>query len=692
MTFSHMFRNSYQGGAVFEVFSGQGKDPAARWRLCGGPAAVHKEYNKEVKGFVYCLDGSSHTVKMQIPQDGKMSLGLFQRFLVLQVNVPIDRDFSIELVITDSDHQKRRLHISTVHRQLSASVWHARIPFIGLKRNIWSTLCIDLLSMARELFKGFLTLDGITLFATCKVRRIFTMKEEPPAMSTDDMFLSGASLMDIIPHHLLYPASVNQITQVLNSETLQKAVKKSGPVNSDSEAPSGEDSGAHRKTKSRIMKEGCVFQSSQQTSGQEPPTWAGTSLRPASDSNTPDREISGVTTRPTESELSWILPDSSDPQVWNNKGSYEGFEPQLTLKEEDFIFSPRWGQDRGEREKMSTASDPVQSKRQCHPEDDFICSDEEENSTFQDQGNTMSFSVTLRTPNEDQHVSFEGRQESPHFSQTSPPGLNLLNTLLPSERCGGAGPAGMVPLRRLSPNRRDRHLEEMNQVVNEHTCASSCDPLLQEVKVDGFIQHQAAVSFKTSLTSPPFSVQQQRKGKNLHLEQEDGSAKKTVDSCHTPSQLSVCLNIHEDEDNDEEELQMLAILKSEQERDEGKDVDLSASKIRQCNVSVNLSSVRTSTRTSISTPMNQGRHYQREMNPLLQSNPREWMDVLSPPIMPPSLQRRSSNTWNNLKSLVRGEDVLVKEEKTEEEYLSLLYDPCLNCYFDPETGKYYELA
>lgn len=95
-----------------------------------------------------------------------------------------------------------------------------------------------------------------------------------------------------------------------------------------------------------------------------------------SDSNTPDREISGVTTRPTESELSWILPDSSDPQVWNNKGSYEGFEPQLTLKEEDLIFSPRWGQDRGEREKMSTASDPVQSKRQCHPEDDFICSDE----------------------------------------------------------------------------------------------------------------------------------------------------------------------------------------------------------------------------------------------------------------------------------------------------------------------------
>ena len=27
----------------------------------------------------------------------------------------------------------------------------------------------------------------------------------------------------------------------------------------------------------------------------------------------------------------------------------------------------------------------------------------------------------------------------------------------------------------------------------------------------------------------------------------------------------------------------------------------------------------------------------------------------------------------------------------EEEMLDLLYDPCLNCYFDPKTGKYYEL-
>lgn len=37
-----------------------------------------------------------------------------------------------------------------------------------------------------------------------------------------------------------------------------------------------------------------------------------------------------------------------------------------------------------------------------------------------------------------------------------------------------------------------------------------------------------------------------------------------------------------------------------------------------------------------------------------------------------------------------GEDDLNTEE--DEEVLTLLYDPCLNCYFDPNSGKYYELA
>lgn len=41
---------------------------------------------------------------------------------------------------TDLEHLKRRLHLSTVHKELSATLLHAKIPFVGLKRSIVSIL------------------------------------------------------------------------------------------------------------------------------------------------------------------------------------------------------------------------------------------------------------------------------------------------------------------------------------------------------------------------------------------------------------------------------------------------------------------------------------------------------------------------------------------------------------------------
>ncbi|XP_055077719.1 uncharacterized protein C3orf67 homolog [Periophthalmus magnuspinnatus] len=227
-----MFKNNYQGGAVVEIFCAQGKDPVAKWKLSGG--AIHKEYNKEIKGFVYCLEGSSQTVKMQMPKNGKMPLGLLQRFLVFQVNVPPGRDFSIELMVTATDHLKRRLYFSPVHKELSTTLWHAKIPLIGLNYHIWSTLCIDLVSFTSKLFKdvAFATLDRITVFANCSIRRIFTMKAEPEA--GDEMFLSGGGLMEWIPRSCHFPQDIKHIAQVLNIENMKKTDVRTGPVASNS--------------------------------------------------------------------------------------------------------------------------------------------------------------------------------------------------------------------------------------------------------------------------------------------------------------------------------------------------------------------------------------------------------------------------------------------------------------------------
>ncbi|KAK0147084.1 hypothetical protein N1851_004519 [Merluccius polli] len=230
-----MFKNNYQGGSVVEVFSAQGKDPVAKWRLQGAPAAIHRVFDKEVKGFVYCVEGGSQTVKMQLPEDGKTTLGLLQPFLVLQVNVPACRDFSIELIITDSTHLKKRLYFSTVHKEFSATPLHARIPFVSLKQNIWCNLCIDLVSFTGELFKmaAFQTLDGIAVCANCKLRRIFTMKKEPTDTSDGDNLFSESGLRDVVPRSCQFPQDVRHVTQMFSMEAARQAAATT-LMNSDS--------------------------------------------------------------------------------------------------------------------------------------------------------------------------------------------------------------------------------------------------------------------------------------------------------------------------------------------------------------------------------------------------------------------------------------------------------------------------
>uniref|UniRef100_A0A3B4YVV4 CFAP20 domain containing n=1 Tax=Seriola lalandi dorsalis TaxID=1841481 RepID=A0A3B4YVV4_SERLL len=370
---------------------------------------------------------------------------------------------------------------------------------------------------------------------------------------------------------------------------------------------------------------------------------------------------------------------SSDLQVWSSWESNEGSEPQLTLQEEVFIFSsqphsPKRGQGQGDQEKMEMGDDQVQSKSrrryEAQPEDDFIGSEIDEDksyATFQQQRTSIeSNPATPRNPDPTLNV----HPQSHKMNQTSLKELSPATTNTQSPSIGRAEVAGMVPTRCLSPSARLSRLE--------HKCGPCGSEVMKQV-LDGnsSVTLSRRLLKKVKLADSP-----------QHKEEEDEKLE-PVDSSHYDSHLLGSLRMHGDDD---EELRMLASLKREQEEDECRASGLSASQIHQCNVSISMSSDDASTWTHISMPANQGHHYQNEINPLLHSNPREWMDVLSPPIMPPSQRRRSGNTWNNREYQVEGEDEPVNEEGNKDEYLNLLYDPCLNCYFDPKTGKYYELA
>lgn len=102
-------------------------------------------------------------------------------------------------------------------------------------------------------------------------------------------------------------------------------------------------------------------------------------------------------------------------------------------------------------------------------------------------------------------------------------------------------------------------------------------------------------------------------------------------------------------------------------------------------------------------------NYQDEMktrlstDTLTSSNPRDWSGVFSPPIVFPNEMKTSTEdlsissgasprkefTDTSPKEISSDE---MKEQLDDEEVLDLLYDPCLNCYYDPGTCKYYELV
>ncbi|XP_054877272.1 uncharacterized protein C3orf67 homolog isoform X2 [Poeciliopsis prolifica] len=667
--------------------------------------------------------------------------------------------------------------LSLLHKEMSATLLHAKIPFTELKRNTWSTLCIDLESFARGLFKGFSSLDGITLFATCKVRRIFTMKTDPKVIS--DTFLNGACLMEMIPSSFWYPSDVNQITHLLNYENLQKAEVKTDPLSSASVpdqsstaistsylrtkpqgvlqtaagsrassaspntgrtsianldrmersvSPScrlnqkestesqhitmfGEHFSQGQQSLTMVKGESCKLQphppkqrvfgkqgskklrilsagrervssdaefggksrdNSPFTSSQQLQTQEQKSPDVMMDERSCSPASASMETTPTPAEFQLRSGLSFDPEVWNSQESNEGSEPQLTLQKEVFTFSsqphsPKRGQSQGDQEKMDLGDGQVQrtggGRRQAQPEDDFIGSESDEDVSYiKFQNQSVSYPSTLRSTDTSQHVQLENplASESLHTNPASPR-QDLTNTCMQYLCSGRAEPARMVPARCHSPSRSRHKSAKADQVLGENISVSLCKSLLQEVRFNDSKQHK----------------------------EEENEMLRTVESSNYVSQLHASTRMCEDDD---EELQMLASLKRQQDEDECRAPVLSASQVHQCDVSISLSSDDASTWTHISQAVNQGHHYQKEMNPLLQSNPREWMDVLSPPIMPPSQQRRSGNTENNWESLLRGEGSMVKEEENGDEYLKLLYDPCLNCYFDPESGKYYELA
>ncbi|XP_007192423.2 protein CFAP20DC isoform X9 [Balaenoptera acutorostrata] len=678
-----MFKNEYQGGAFVEIFSAQGKNPGAKWKILGSPSVIWKEFDKEVKSFVFVLEGSSQTNKIQLPKENKQILGLIQRFLVLQIYIPLGQDFSTELLITDLRNIKRRLYLSTVHKELSSTPLHAKIPLFMIKRKIWCNLCIDLVAFTSEIFKGafFQSLDGIIVSANCKLRKIFTLKCKPQDTADKD-----DEPTDIIPRSCQLTTDVPQVTQLLNMTKLcQTEIKFGGHPLSSAESDQfiNRGTGSMRSGKNQDV---CHIAFGSKVLGPPPLSGRRNNMRMFSETvrsvgskNNQSCQQSTVEKCVNRAEMSTLLLSESEAQ--GDKENIGHIKQTVPIHANLHIMHPHPPQEpsadknnnrrrlqlkRTSRERTETPSgNSSGNNRNEHKATTVLTT------VSQQRTETLNLSCPApQSPDQaDEWIFPENDDHIPHLASSTQ------SLLLDENSCN----TSHLWLEASKKNEHDQQTEE-TQVVPKDIFTFSSRP-------------RSAPHGKTQNMSPegcPFILDLKEDTsvtrRDTQLEDDFYGGDSTEEEYdwrnYQPSQMS------------ESELQMLASLQRQQNEeleDTGAPHGLSASQVDNCNVSISTSSDDTTTWNScLPPPVNQGRHYQKEMNPPSPSNPRDWLNMLSPPIVPPSQQpaERHQDSSGSL-SAQGGEDLSVEED---EEVLTLLYDPCLNCYFDPQTGKYYELV
>ncbi|KAG2375286.1 hypothetical protein C9374_009909 [Naegleria lovaniensis] len=172
---------SNSSGDSIELLSMQGPN-ALNNILIKNTKLVTKVFDKEVKTYVVCIEGSSfHTTNIEIPKSNTSSLQIMHRYLVIQCL--IGTIFQVELHIRDKKQIKKRIIISSSFKSITKTQLHSQIP---LPENIisgeWMNLCLDLLELVEISFNDkeeYYCLDRLCIGPTCTIRKVFTLKHNP---------------------------------------------------------------------------------------------------------------------------------------------------------------------------------------------------------------------------------------------------------------------------------------------------------------------------------------------------------------------------------------------------------------------------------------------------------------------------------------------------------------------------------
>ena len=195
-----MFALSYQkGNSGIEVLSSNGKDPLKpSLKLAVVRGKVDRSYDRASKGYCFELltPGSS---SLQCPATSRQTLGLTQRFLVLQIKVEKDTpSFSFEVAFLDDEGRRKRIHYSSNFRSFEPlNDLSAQVPLnLALFTGKWTNFIIDMEDLSERAFPGarFGSVDGLVVKPCCQLRKIFTLPkfdEDNPVIPAAFEFIRG---------------------------------------------------------------------------------------------------------------------------------------------------------------------------------------------------------------------------------------------------------------------------------------------------------------------------------------------------------------------------------------------------------------------------------------------------------------------------------------------------------------------
>ena len=188
------------------IFTSVGSKPLRQARISPAKrttagAGVKRVYCKDVKGYGVELKGP-RTTRLELPPRKRDSLGVTHRYLVFQVKVPAGRDFAVELTVSDTNHFRYRLILSTAIKagsQRSAEAaanavrakkrnpgnpLHFQLP-LRMTKNKWTNVVVDVMQLTQDTFGAptlFRCCDNVAITANCQLRNIFSALENPVAL------------------------------------------------------------------------------------------------------------------------------------------------------------------------------------------------------------------------------------------------------------------------------------------------------------------------------------------------------------------------------------------------------------------------------------------------------------------------------------------------------------------------------